>query len=158
MLSKISGSTNALTLKGRFSEDISITGKGAGSLPTASSIVSDLERIARDETPVSWPTVIEPIEIMPFRDTIFRHTLRFEVYDEPGIVGMIGKILAESGINIYALEQLPQYHRIGNEKRETVIFTITLEPCIEGVLQEALDKINLASFMIQPVNVLRESQ
>ena len=158
MLSKISGSTNALTLKGRFSEDISITGKGAGSLPTASSIVSDLERIARDETPVSWPTVIEPIEIMPFRDTIFRHTLRFEVYDEPGIVGMIGKILAESGINIYALEQLPQYHRIGNGKRETVIFTITLEPCIEGVLQEALDKINLASFMIQPVNVLRESQ
>jgi len=73
-------------------------------------------------------------------------------------VGMIGKILAESGINIYALEQLPQYHRIGNGKRETVIFTITLEPCIEGVLQEALDKINLASFMIQPVNVLRESQ
>ena len=158
MLSKISGSTNALTLKGRFSEDISITGKGAGSLPTASSIVSDLERIARDETPVSWPKVIEPLEIMPFRDTIFRHNLRFEVYDEPGIVGMIGKILAESGINIYALEQLPQYHRIGNGKRETVIFTITLEPCFEGVLQEALDKINLASFMIQPVNVLRESQ
>ena len=91
MLSKISGSTNALTLKGRFSEDISITGKGAGSLPTASSIVSDLERIARDETPVSWPTVIAPLEIMSFRDTIFRHTLRFEVYDEPGIVGMIGK-------------------------------------------------------------------
>ncbi len=158
MLSKISGSTNALSLKGRFSENVSLSGKGAGSLPTASSIVSDLERIARDETPVSWPTVIEPLEIMPFRDTIFRHTLRFEVYDEPGIVGMIGKILAESGINIYALEQLPQYHRIGNGKRETVIFTITLEPCIEGVLQEALDKINFASFMIQPVNVLRESQ
>ena len=33
MLSKISGSTNALTLKGRFSEDISITGKGEGAFP-----------------------------------------------------------------------------------------------------------------------------
>ena len=157
VLSKINGSTNALSLKGRFSEDISLIGKGAGSLPTASAIVSDLNRIARNEKPIPLPSNTEFFQLMPFNESFFRHTLRFEVYDEPGIVGMIGKILAESGIHIYALEQLPQYHRIGDAERESVIFTITLEPCSEGVLWEALDKINLASFMIQPVNVLRES-
>jgi len=44
MLAKITGSTNAVTLSGKYADDITLIGKGAGSLPTASAIVSDLNK------------------------------------------------------------------------------------------------------------------
>ena len=157
VLAKITGSTNVVSLKGRFSEDITLSGKGAGSLPTASAIVADLCWIAKNPSSQPCPIPANSLHLLPFDDYIFRHTLRFEVLDAPGIVANIGQNLAEKGINIYALEQLPQYHRLGEENRELVIFTITLEPCKEGLLQVALKEINQAPFMLKPVNVLRES-
>ena len=60
-------------------------------------------------------------------------------------------------INIYALEQLPQYHRIGKKGEETVIFTLTLQNCKEGLVLKALEEINQADYMLKPVVLLRES-
>jgi prephenate dehydratase len=86
----------------------------------------------------------------------FRHTLRFEVRDQPGIFGHYGSIFERHSINIYALEQLPQYHRIGKEGDETVIFTLTLQNCKEGLVHKALKEINQADYMLKPVVLLRE--
>ena len=55
MLAKISGSTNAVTLSGKYTEDITLIGKGAGSLPTASAIVSDLNKVKRHPEPFPPP-------------------------------------------------------------------------------------------------------
>ncbi len=157
VLAKITGSTNVITLHGKHAEDITLIGKGAGSLPTASAIIADLNRIRRHPAPFPPPHTSKRLKLMPFKDYSFRHTLRFEVLDKPGIVGIIGQIFAGRSINIYALEQLPQYHRINGRDRETVIFSLTLEPCREGILQDALTEINTQDFMLNPVNVLRES-
>ena len=86
----------------------------------------------------------------------FRHTLRFEVRDHPGIFGHIGSIFERHSINIYALEQLPQYHRIGKEGEEIVIFTLTIQDCVEGLVIKALKEINQAEYMLKPVVLLRE--
>jgi homoserine dehydrogenase len=150
----IHGSTNVVTLKGRFSEDITLVGKGAGSLPTASAIVADLYKILGGYESASVSGA--PVPLRPFEERSFRHTLRFEVWDAPGIVGKIGSMLAEEHINIYALEQLPQYHRMDRQNREAVIFTMSLETCPEGVLQNALKRINQEPFMVHPAVVLRE--
>jgi prephenate dehydratase len=87
---------------------------------------------------------------------LFRHTLRFEVRDHPGIFGHIGSIFERHSINIYALEQLPQYHRIGKEGEEIVIFTLTIQDCVEGLVIKALKEINQAEYMLKPVVLLRE--
>ncbi len=156
MLAKISGSTNAVTLSGKFSEDITLIGKGAGSLPTASAIVSDLNKVLRHPEPFPPPPTTEKLEIEPLEDIRFRHTLRFEVRDHPGIFGHIGGIFERHSINIYALEQLPQYHRIGKEGEEIVIFTLTVQDCQEGLVLRALKEINQAEYMLKPVVLLRE--
>ena len=154
-VAEIGGSTNIVTLKGRFSEEISLVGKGAGSLPTGSALVADLQKIARGQkTPP--PKNGRSYWLRPFNEYVFRHTLRFTVKDRPGIVGKIGQILAAHQINIYALEQLPQYHQVTAEQEPSVIFTLTLEACREALLQEALQEINGADFLIRPVSVLRE--
>ena len=156
ILAKIAGSTNAVTLTGKYAEDITLIGKGAGSLPTASAIVADLNKVQSHPEPFAPPPVSRELAIESMDEISFRHTLRFEVRDHPGIFGHYGKIFERLSINIYALEQLPQYHRIGKEGEETVIFTLTLQNCKEGLVQEALKEINQADYMLKPVVLLRE--
>jgi len=156
ILAKVSGSTNAITLSGEFSEDITLIGKGAGSLPTASAIVADLKKVQNHPNPFPSPPISREMEIQPMEEIKFRHTLRFEVRDHPGIFGHYGKIFERHSINIYALEQLPQYHRIGKQGEEIVIFTLTLQKCNEGLVLKALDEINRAEYMRKPVVLLRE--
>ncbi|HIA56987.1 MAG TPA: homoserine dehydrogenase, partial [Candidatus Lambdaproteobacteria bacterium] len=156
ILAKIAGSTNAVTLSGKYAEDITLIGKGAGSLPTASAIVSDLNKVQNHPEPFPPPPTFRKLELESMDDISFRHTLRFEVRDHPGIFGHYGKIFERLSINIYALEQLPQYHRIGKEGEETVIFTLTLQNCKEGLVLKALEEINQADYMLKPVVLLRE--
>ncbi|MEC9383601.1 MAG: homoserine dehydrogenase, partial [SAR324 cluster bacterium] len=156
ILAKIAGSTNAVTLTGKYAEDITLIGKGAGSLPTASAIVSDLNKVQSHPEPFPPPAASRKLAIKSMDEINFRHTLRFEVRDHPGIFGHYGKIFERLSINIYALEQLPQYHRIGKEGEETVIFTLTLQNCKEGLVQKALEEINQADYMLKPVVLLRE--
>ncbi len=156
ILAKISGSTNAVTFSGKYTEDITLIGKGAGSLPTASAIVSDLNKVQSHPEPFPQPTGSRKLEIESMDNIQFRHTLRFEVRDHPGIFGHYGSIFERHSINIYALEQLPQYHRIGKEGEEIVIFTLTLQNCTEGLILKALEEINKADYMLKPVVLLRE--
>ncbi|MBT3717104.1 MAG: homoserine dehydrogenase [Deltaproteobacteria bacterium] len=156
ILAKISGSTNAVTFTGKYTEDITLIGKGAGSLPTASAIVSDLNKVQSHPEPFPQPTGSRKLEIESMDNIQFRHTLRFEVRDHPGIFGHYGSIFERHSINIYALEQLPQYHRIGKEGEEIVIFTLTLQNCTEGLILKALEEINKADYMLKPVVLLRE--
>ncbi|MBT5487133.1 MAG: homoserine dehydrogenase [Deltaproteobacteria bacterium] len=156
ILAKISGSTNAVTFTGKYTEDITLIGKGAGSLPTASAIVSDLNKVQSHPEPFPQPIGSRKLEIESMDNIQFRHTLRFEVRDHPGIFGHYGSIFERHSINIYALEQLPQYHRIGKEGEEIVIFTLTLQNCTEGLILKALEEINKADYMLKPVVLLRE--
>ena len=156
ILAKISGSTNAVTFTGKYTEDLTLIGKGAGSLPTASAIVSDLNKVQSHPEPFPQPIGSRKLEIESMDNIQFRHTLRFEVRDHPGIFGHYGSIFERHSINIYALEQLPQYHRIGKEGEEIVIFTLTLQNCTEGLILKALEEINKADYMLKPVVLLRE--
>jgi homoserine dehydrogenase len=156
-LAKITGSTNIITVSGKYSEEISLIGKGAGSRPTASAIVSDIYKIQDVAFPASPVWLDQPDKILPFSEYVFKHTLRFDIYDQPGIVGNIGAILERYNINIYALEQLPQYHH-REKNQEKTIFHLTLEACPEGIVQKAVAEINAAAYMARPVFILRELQ
>lgn len=155
-LAKITGSTNIVTLKERHADEISLIGKGAGSLPTATAIMADIYKIANNSLPLIQQEY-QPYDLQAFSEYVFKHTLRFEVRDRPGIVGNIGRILEKYSINIYALEQLPQYHHSSDSgENDTVIFTLTLEACKESLIENAVQEINQADYMVQPVVILRE--
>ncbi|MBF0279293.1 MAG: homoserine dehydrogenase [SAR324 cluster bacterium] len=155
ILSKVGGATNIVTVKGKYSDEISLIGQGAGSHPTASAIVSDIYKIRETDYSFNPPWQDHPFTLRPFSEYIFKHTLRIDINDQPGIVGDIGSILAKYHINIYALEQLPQYHhREGN--LEKTVFHLTLEACQEGIVRKAVEEINNAEYMARPVFVLRE--
>jgi len=154
-LAKIGGATNIVVVKGKYSDEISLVGQGAGSHPTASAIVSDIYKIKNTAFSPTLSGLDHSFEVRPFSEYMFKHTLRIDINDQPGIVGDIGSILAKYHINIYALEQLPQYHhREGT--REKTVFHLTLEACQEGIVRKAIEEINEANYMASPVFVLRE--
>jgi homoserine dehydrogenase len=84
-VAEIGGSTNIVSIEGKFSEEISMVGKGAGSLPTASALVADLEKISKGFSTKNSPST-KQYRLQPFEEYIFRHTLRITVKDQPGLL------------------------------------------------------------------------
>ena len=110
--------------------------------------MADLKKVQNNTQLFIPPTISKELELETMGSINFRHTLRFEVRDHPGIFGHYGKIFERYSINIYALEQLPQYHRIGKEREEIVIFTLTLQKCNEDLVLKALKEINQAEYLM----------
>lgn len=93
----------ALNLFGR-DEPFAMTGKGAGSIPTARSVVRDLYELARKarHRVVEVPSYHEghPLETVARQTYSYPWWVRVKVADEPGVFGRIASILGEHNLSI----------------------------------------------------------
>lgn len=135
------GANNVVTLFGQYGGSSSFSGAGAGGPATAVAIVSDLLALTtkREGSHVErWlpGTLVAP----PARS----YYLRFVVRDRPGILSSIAAELASQRINLDAVLQEPNY------EKDHLPFVITVEPCEEVALLNALRGISGADFHAQP--------
>ena len=86
---------------------------------TAVAVVSDLMSIAHGAVTVDLPSR----KTVVGGEFLLRHSIRFVVRDQPGIIAEIALALAEQGINIHAIFQKPGY---GDE---SLPFVVTVEAC-----------------------------
>ena len=107
-LSAVSGSFNAIFLHGHACDDMMLFGRGAGSAPTASAVVSDMLYAASRETPrhpsfhngnglANGLTVTD--------DWHCSFYLRLSASDRPGVMAHITACLGNEGISIRNLMQ-----------------------------------------------------
>ena len=93
----------ALNLFGR-DEPFAMMGKGAGSIPTARSVVRDLYELARKarHRVVEVPSYHEghPLETVARQTYSYPWWVRVKVADEPGVFGRIASILGEHNLSI----------------------------------------------------------
>jgi len=113
-LSKISGTLNAITISGDAIGDVLLCGHGAGQLPTASAVISDVVDIARNimagiarRIPVLsyQPEYIRNIPVMPMDELVTHYYLRLEALDKPGVLSIISGVLGKHGISIQSVHQ-----------------------------------------------------
>ena len=84
-------------------------GRGAGQMPTASAVVSDLLNVATGSYPHAYARM--DVGAMPAAHTIdpvdlkSRFYLRVNALDKPGTMAEISQILGEGGISISAMLQ-----------------------------------------------------
>ena len=113
-LSKINGTLNAITVSGDAIGDVLLCGHGAGQLPTASAVISDLVDIARNimagiarRIPVLsyQPETIRRIPVMPMDDLVTHYYLRLRALDKPGVLSIISGVLGKHGISIRSVQQ-----------------------------------------------------
>jgi homoserine dehydrogenase len=155
ILASVSGSYNAVWVRGIHGADTFYYGRGAGSMPTGVAVVSDLMRVAREIVNGS------PERVSPFAHSALEqhapisiarqvraHYLRFRVKDSPGIIAALASILAAARISLDAVLQLP-----GSDK-DDLPFVITVEPTTEQTVRDAVAQMQGLDFLVEPPVVL----
>lgn len=114
ILSNVSGTLNAITFSGHAVGQLFLSGHGAGMMPTASAVVSDIVDLARNlrsktvgRIPLTGyqPDRIQTIPLTPITDIVTRYYFRFSALDRPGVLSAIAGILGKFGISIKTVQQ-----------------------------------------------------
>ena len=107
-LSSVSGSFNAIFLHGHACDDMMLFGRGAGSAPTASAVVSDMLYAVSRDTP-RHPTFRNTDTLAPglrvTDDWRCSFYVRLNASDRPGVMAHITACLGNEGISIRTLMQ-----------------------------------------------------
>ena len=114
LLTHIDGTVNAVTVSGDAVGDILLYGHGAGMMPTASAVISDIVDIARNilcgttrrVPPLSYQREnIRKIPILPIDDLVTHYYFRFSALDQPGVLSTISGVLGKYDISIQSVHQ-----------------------------------------------------
>lgn len=155
ILANVSGSYNAIWVKGTYGQDTFYYGRGAGPLPTGVAVVSDILHAGREllsgrenrVSPYSFKQLTEyraaPAE--SFRQPYY---LRFRVENRFGIIADLAAILRDHRIGIDAVGQLP----ITNWR--DLPFVITVEPATEGEIRAAVETMSRLDYLLEPPLVM----
>lgn len=118
-------------------------GPGAGSEPTASSVIADIVDVARamNTGADTWvPTLgcntaaLQPQEIMDIEDIETSFYIRFSALDKPGVLSDITGIMANAGISIEAIIQKEQ--PVGEDYVNVIILTnVTKEKLLDAAVE-----------------------
>jgi homoserine dehydrogenase len=114
MLSNVNGTLNAIGISADAVGEILLYGHGAGMMPTASAVISDIADIARNlacggigRVPVMGfaPERIRTIPVMSIADLVTHYYFRFNALDRPGVLATIAGILGKYAISLKSVHQ-----------------------------------------------------
>jgi homoserine dehydrogenase len=96
LLASVEEEYNAVYMRTATSGDLSLFGKGAGALPTATAVLGDLIDLAQDNS-VQWPEPRStPIVPAPAR----RHFVRVSAEPHPGLMRRVDSIVRRAGLTV----------------------------------------------------------
>jgi homoserine dehydrogenase len=144
-LSYVDSSMNAIAIDADATGQTMLYGHGAGMMPTASAVLSDIADIARNiisgakrRVPIlGYPEDnIKPMPILPMEQLYTKYYLRFEAQDHPGVLSKISGIL---GANNISIKSVHQKGRKSNGKVPVVMIThIAKEAWVQQALKQIL--------------------
>jgi homoserine dehydrogenase len=155
VLAEVSGGFNAISVYGNALGHALFYGRGAGSLPTASAVVSDLLSVAIGAAPAAFAKLrifadsVERAVVEPIADLRSRYYLRLLARDVPGTIAQITEALGRHGISISAILQRE------DNGGKFVPIVITTHTAIEGNVAAALKEIDQLACTHPPTVKLR---
>ncbi|WP_461206635.1 homoserine dehydrogenase [Clostridium sp. DL1XJH146] len=150
-LANVNDSFNAIFLKGNAVGDLLLYGRGAGDLPTGSSVVADLITVLRndiDEYKINKKADVEPMEVCKMEETETEYYMRIKVKDIPGVLGEISTILGKHNVSIESMIQR-------GEKSDFVSLIFITHKVKEGDLNSSIDEIKQLSYVEKINNIIR---
>lgn len=141
-LANVGGVLNAIALEGRALGPCLLSGRGAGDMPTAVSVVADVLDVARARLSGFAGTATRGIQmqarpLLPIGDVRTRYYLRFQAHDRPGVLARLAGALGEASVSI---EQMIQEGGAGSSGLPVDIVMLTHE-ALERDVQRALRAI-----------------
>lgn len=142
LISKVDGPFNAIYVEGDATGSTLYYGKGAGSMPTGSAVVSDIVDIARNirknatgRVPVLTRT-LRNLRIKKMDDVTSKYYFRFSALDKPGVLSKISGILGSYNISIASVIQ--KGRRVG----EAVPLVVLTHEAKEKDVRQAIREID----------------
>jgi homoserine dehydrogenase len=145
---------NAVLVRGDATGDVMLYGRGAGMMPTASAIVSDIVDAARGSARQAFTKLQffqnprADLPVIPISKIRSRYYVRFRVADQPGIMGRIATVLGSHGVSIASVIQKEP------ESGDVPIVMLT-HNTIEERFTGALSDIAALPFVKQPTCFFR---
>jgi len=144
VLANVSNEFNAILLKGRNTGELFLSGKGAGKLPTATVVVTDIIEMG-SRTRITQRS-FEQVTAKPFAKSKSRFFLRLDLANKPGVLAKITKILGENNISVAAFNQK-------EDAGDFVSVVIITHQALEGQMKKALEECK-ALDVVKPEPVL----
>lgn len=145
LLTSVNGTVNAITVSGDAVGDILLYGRGAGMMPTASAVISDVVDIARNilsgtvqripALSYQWEN-IRKIPILSIDDLVTHYYFRFSALDRPGVLSAISGILGNYDISIQSV------HQKGRKTNGAVPLVMLTHFAKEADVKRALNEIS----------------
>jgi homoserine dehydrogenase len=142
LIAKVDGPFNAIYVEGDATGSTMYYGRGAGSVPTGSAVVSDIVDIARNIQKNSIgrvptiPDISGEARIKKIDDVSSKYYFRFSALDKPGVLSKISGILGAHNISIASVIQ--KGRRIG----EAVPLVVLTHEAKEKDVRQAISEID----------------
>lgn len=138
-LASVRGSYNAIYIKGNGIDDAMFYGRGAGSLPTGSSVVSDIMEVAKniafDSTGRFKPFYFDQKNIYAPGKIESSYYIRLAVDNKTGVLAKIAAKMAEQKISVLSIVQR-------NMDPETAVLAIVTSKCPRSYILNLIDSFN----------------
>ncbi len=134
---------NGIVVESNFCKKSFFQGEGAGSLPTATSVISDiLSLIKLNESSIRKHKKIN-FKMSAVENRFGSYYLRFTTEDRPGVISGIANEFKKNNISMKSMLQKESKNK--NSKSATIV--ITTHDCNEKNMSLALAKINKMKFI-----------
>ncbi|HSW39977.1 MAG TPA: homoserine dehydrogenase [Acidobacteriota bacterium] len=155
-LSSVSGVFNAVFLNGDVVGDLMFYGRGAGQLPTTSSVLGDVVEIARrlsaghTALPQDLPIFgKKPLMLKPIEDVVSAYYLNVSALDKPAVLAQVAGILGKHEISIASVLQKLRQHA------KAVPVVMMTHEAQEGNMRNALREIDELPVIVEPTRMIR---
>lgn len=158
-MSTVDGVYNALHIEGDAVGSTFFYGMGAGMMPTASAVVSDLMELARNilkgvsqrvpSLSHQWEG-LRPPRLKPMEEVVTNYYLRFSALDRPGVLAAISGVLAKHGISILSVVQ--KGRRVAGGEVPIVMMTHEAK---ESGIRDALKEIEALPVTVGRTQLIR---
>ncbi len=158
LLSKVDGTYNAIFIDGNAVGPSMFYGRGAGMMPAASAVVSDIIDLSRNiicgisqRIPLFsyQKDHLKKIVIRNIQEVETRYYLRFTVFDRPGVLSKISGILGKHKISIHSVIQK------GRRTKGTVSIFLLSHQAREASIRKALHEIDRLSVAQEKTMLIR---
>jgi homoserine dehydrogenase len=152
----VSGVMNAVLLEGDAVGPILLYGRGAGELPTASAVVSDIVDVARNilsgaplRIPMDYYTHDKALRLTPLDALECRYYLRFSVVDRPGVLAAIATAFGRHAISIASVMQKESH------QADFVPVIFLTHRALEKSVRAAVSEVERLDFVRRTTQIIR---
>ena len=151
ILANVDNVYNAICIASDYNDNLFFQGQGAGSHPTASSVMSDiidLSVVKKDFFDLKYKH-IKKFDDFSINNRIGSYYLRFTTEDKPGVISGISKEFKTNNISMKSMLQRD------SKVKNLASIVVTTHMCQELSMKKAIFNINKIDFVKKKTKILR---